>query len=141
MLLNNDLSAGIPAVLRGLDPGQILVPPLQAGWAVRRKSNHFAAYDQVATEFSNVAIKTLSETIDPRKLVELEDKLKTTVQIEFLKFRKLPPRLDTRIASAQIKEAGPSEVITHLRLKLVEESFEWTTVETEGGKQDRLVIE
>jgi glutamate--cysteine ligase len=52
VLLNNDLSAGIPAVLRGLDPGQILVPPLQAGWAVRRKSNHFAAYDQVAAEFA-----------------------------------------------------------------------------------------
>jgi glutamate--cysteine ligase len=54
VLLNNDLSAGIPAILRGLDPGQILVPPLQAGWAVRRKSNHFAAYDQVAAEFSKL---------------------------------------------------------------------------------------
>jgi glutamate--cysteine ligase len=54
VLLNNDLSAGIPAVLSGLDPGQILVPPLQAGWAVRRKSNHFAAYDQVAAEFSKL---------------------------------------------------------------------------------------
>ena len=54
VLLNNDLSAGIPAILRGLDPGQILVPPLQAGWAVRRKSNHFAAYDQVANEFSKL---------------------------------------------------------------------------------------
>jgi glutamate--cysteine ligase len=54
VVLNNDLSAGIPAVLRGLDPGQILVPPLQAGWAVRRKSNHFAAYDQVAAEFSKL---------------------------------------------------------------------------------------
>jgi len=54
VLLNNDLSAGIPAVLRNLDPGQILVPPLQAGWAVRRKSNHFAAYDLVADEFANL---------------------------------------------------------------------------------------
>ena len=54
VLLNNDLSAGIPAVLRGLDPDQVLVPPLQAGWAVRRKSNHFAAYDQVAAEFSQL---------------------------------------------------------------------------------------
>jgi glutamate--cysteine ligase len=54
VLLNNDLSAGIPAALRGLDPDQILVPPLQAGWAVRRKSNHFAAYDQVANEFSKL---------------------------------------------------------------------------------------
>jgi glutamate--cysteine ligase len=54
VLLNNDLSAGIPPVLRGLDPDQILVPPLQAGWAVRRKSNHFAAYDQVAAEFAKL---------------------------------------------------------------------------------------
>jgi glutamate--cysteine ligase len=54
VLLNNDLSAGIPPLLRNLDPDQILVPPLQAGWAVRRKSNHFAAYDQVADEFSKL---------------------------------------------------------------------------------------
>ena len=46
VLLNNDLSSGIPAILRGLDD-QIVIPPLQAGWAVRRKSNHFAAYDQI----------------------------------------------------------------------------------------------
>jgi glutamate--cysteine ligase len=53
LLLNNDLSAGIPPILRGLDD-QILVPPLQAGWAVRRKSNHFAAYDVVAAEFAQL---------------------------------------------------------------------------------------
>lgn len=53
ILLNNDLSAGIPDILRGLDD-QILVPPLQAGWAVRKKSVHFAAYDEVADEFARV---------------------------------------------------------------------------------------
>ena len=52
-LLNNDLSAGIPSILRGLED-QVLVPPLQAGWAVRRKSNHFAAYDVVAAEFAQL---------------------------------------------------------------------------------------
>lgn len=50
ILLNNDLSAGIPDILRGLDE-QFLVPPLHAGWAVRRKSVHFAAYDRVAEQF------------------------------------------------------------------------------------------
>ena len=53
VLLNNDLSAGIPDILRGIDD-QVLVPPLQAGWAVRRKSNHFAAYDVVADEFAQL---------------------------------------------------------------------------------------
>lgn len=51
ILLNNDLSAGIPEILQGLDE-QVLLPPLHAGWAVRRKSHHFAAYDQVANDFA-----------------------------------------------------------------------------------------
>ena len=51
ILLNNDLSAGIPAVLQSLEE-QFVLPPLHAGWAVRRKSTHFAAYDEVAGEFA-----------------------------------------------------------------------------------------
>jgi glutamate--cysteine ligase len=52
VLLNNDLSAGIPALLRGIE--QAVLPPLHAGWAVRRKSNHFTAYDRVAGEFATL---------------------------------------------------------------------------------------
>jgi glutamate--cysteine ligase len=51
ILLNNDLSAGIPDILKGLE-GQTLLPPLHAGWAVRRKSNHFKAYDEVVEKFA-----------------------------------------------------------------------------------------
>ena len=53
ILLNNDLSAGIPEVLQNLNE-QFVLPPLHAGWAVRRKSNHFAAYDEVADEFAKL---------------------------------------------------------------------------------------
>src|SRR5258706_548477 len=53
ILVNNDLSAGIPEILQGLD-GQVLMPPLHAGWATRRKSKHFAAYDEVAGEFARL---------------------------------------------------------------------------------------
>lgn len=52
VLLNNDLSGGIPEILTGLE--QKLMPPLHAGWAVRRKTNHFAAYDTVANEFGQL---------------------------------------------------------------------------------------
>jgi glutamate--cysteine ligase len=54
ILLNNDLSAGIPALLKGLDPGQTMLPPLHAGWAVRKKSNHFRAYEELATAFGRL---------------------------------------------------------------------------------------
>jgi glutamate--cysteine ligase len=53
ILVNNDLSAGIPEILQGLDE-QVLMPPLHAGWATRRKSAHFAAYDEIAGEFSRM---------------------------------------------------------------------------------------
>jgi len=52
ILLNNDLSGGIPDILRGLS--QPVMPPLYAGWSTRRKSQHFAAYDHVAEEFSKL---------------------------------------------------------------------------------------
>jgi glutamate--cysteine ligase len=53
ILVNNDLSSGIPPILEGLTE-QVLLPPLHAGWALRRKSAHFAAYDEVAAEFAEM---------------------------------------------------------------------------------------
>jgi glutamate--cysteine ligase len=53
ILLNNDLSAGIPPVLENINE-QYLLPPLHAGWSTRRKSSHFAAYDEVAKKFAKL---------------------------------------------------------------------------------------
>jgi glutamate--cysteine ligase len=47
ILLNNDLSAGVPGILEDLHE-QYLLPPLHAGWATRRKSKHFKCYEEVA---------------------------------------------------------------------------------------------
>ena len=52
VLLNNDLSMGVPAILQNLE--QTVIPPLHAGWATRRKSQHFTAYDSVAQEFAQL---------------------------------------------------------------------------------------
>jgi glutamate--cysteine ligase len=53
ILLNNDLSSGLPRVLDNLHE-QYLLPPLHAGWAVRRKSNHFHSYEEVAKKFAKL---------------------------------------------------------------------------------------
>lgn len=52
VLLNNDLSGGIPPILENIE--QSLIPPLHAGWSSRRKTNHFSAYNRVAEEFSDL---------------------------------------------------------------------------------------
>ena len=53
ILLNDDLSAGTPDVLKHLHE-QYLLPPLHAGWAQRRKSQHFRAYEEVSKKFAKL---------------------------------------------------------------------------------------
>lgn len=52
IVLNNDLSAGIPELLQNIS--QTVIPPLALGWASRLKSEHFRYYAEVADEFSKV---------------------------------------------------------------------------------------
>jgi glutamate--cysteine ligase len=53
ILLNNDLSAGVPRALQHLHE-QYLLPPLHAGWGVRRMSQHFQSYEEVAKKFAKL---------------------------------------------------------------------------------------
>lgn len=53
ILLNDDLAGGVPPALRGLHE-QYLLPPLHAGWEVRRKSRHFRSYEEVAKKFAKL---------------------------------------------------------------------------------------
>jgi glutamate--cysteine ligase len=50
VLLNNDLSAGIPAILRDIEQPVIAA---RRGWA-RAKSHHFHSYDRVAEDFAKL---------------------------------------------------------------------------------------
>lgn len=52
LLLNNDLSTGIPEILKNLS--QNIQPTTQIGWTSRLKSNHFHYYSLVADEFSSL---------------------------------------------------------------------------------------
>ena len=53
ILLNNDLRSGIPGILEDLHE-QYLLPPLHAGWSVRRNSTHFKCYEEVAKRFGKL---------------------------------------------------------------------------------------
>jgi glutamate--cysteine ligase len=53
ILLNNDLSAGVPGILEDLHE-QHLLPPLHASGSVRRKSRHFQAYEEVCKRFAKL---------------------------------------------------------------------------------------
>lgn len=50
LLLNNDLSDGIPDILMNL--AQPVIPPAALGWSQRLKSGHFQCYAEVSDEFA-----------------------------------------------------------------------------------------
>lgn len=52
VLLNNDLSSGIPDILQNLE--QRVEPSVLLGWSSRLKSQHFRIYDKVVQEFANL---------------------------------------------------------------------------------------
>lgn len=52
VLLNNDMSGGVPAILENLE--QPVLPPPELGWSNRIKSGHFAIYRQVCEEFADM---------------------------------------------------------------------------------------
>ena len=49
VLLNTDLSGGVPLALDALD--QPILPPVHAGWYVRRKHDHFQKYAELCDRF------------------------------------------------------------------------------------------
>ena len=53
ILLNNELSVGIPGMLEDLNE-QYLLPPLHATATVRLKSRHFKAYDELCKRFAKL---------------------------------------------------------------------------------------
>jgi glutamate--cysteine ligase len=53
ILLNTELALGVPKALQGLHE-QYLLPPLHAGWTVRRKSQHLRSYEELAKKFAKL---------------------------------------------------------------------------------------
>ena len=92
ILLNNDLAAGTPPQLMGLHE-QYLLPPLHAGWSVRRKSQHFRAYEEVAKRFGKLLgmdpwlITPMSQSVDMHGKKGLEA-LQTAADAQLTKVRR-----------------------------------------------------
>ena len=76
IILNNDLSGGVPNKLKDLD--QNIIPPLSAGWPTRRKSTHFNYYNEIVEEFSKFTkidpwlINPYFEKLDGLNFIERE---------------------------------------------------------------------
>lgn len=101
----------------------------------------------IADELVLTVIKALGHaerkggTAESAQLAKFSDGLKAAVRLEFLNLRKAPPRLLVQVTTAELREAGPKELLTYLHLSISEEAFEWTVIESQGKSHDRLVPE
>ncbi|OGO95150.1 MAG: glutamate--cysteine ligase [Coxiella sp. RIFCSPHIGHO2_12_FULL_42_15] len=74
VILNNDLSEGVPEILQGVE--QTIMPSIKLGWSNRLKSEHFEYYQIICNEFA------LLLNIDPWLLNPLFDKCP---EVDFMK--------------------------------------------------------
>jgi glutamate--cysteine ligase len=88
LLLNNDLSTGVPDILQGLS--QNIKPSEQLGWFSRLKSQHFDLFAQVATEFSEITgidpwfIKPYSSAVEAVDFMAVEGIDRLTAEVDKL---------------------------------------------------------
>jgi len=75
------------------------------------------------------------------RIEKLESELKTELYMEFSKFLKAPNRLNVAITTAELREAGSSEVMANIHLSITEDAFEWSVIESDGKPRSRLVPE
>lgn len=90
VVLNNDLSSGVPDMLQNLE--QPVIPPVKLGWDTRLKSTHFNFYNEVVAEFASLIdldpwlINPLFSAMDGvnfmsgEGVAELADKTETLLQ-------------------------------------------------------------
>jgi len=102
----------------------------------------------ITDEFVNSVIQTLREShtqkeiiLEEGRLDQLAEELKHSSYVDLSNFIQSPPRLDVLVTTAELREAGPSDRLTYVHLTVSESGVEWTTVESKGKTQSRLVPE
>src|SRR6267378_476969 len=79
--------------------------------------------NRIADDFANTSARTLAHlelrggAVESAQISTIEADLKAEARLELLKLRGPPPRLDVLVTTQEIREAGPSDVITRVRLK------------------------
>ena len=100
-----------------------------------------------ADELVSTAMKILTNlereagVIEPEHYEKFSDELKSAVRMEFLNLRTAPPRLHVLVTTAELREAGPQELLAHLHLAISEEAVEWTVIESQGRTYNKLIPE
>ena len=102
---------------------------------------------RIANDLANTAVRVIRESskhkaeLKPAELSQFGDDLRDESRREFLRLRTLPPRLHVLVTTREVKEAGRTDNVARLKLRISEEHLEWTLIERDDGPQGRLIPE
>jgi hypothetical protein len=95
----------------------------------------------VAERLSQAATECLTKLLGPDRVEGLSTGLRDAARLRLLRIQPPPPRLTALVTTREVRESGPAENITHLRITLSEEALELTQIDFNGETQVRLVPE
>ncbi|MCL5267158.1 MAG: hypothetical protein M1469_03525 [Bacteroidetes bacterium] len=78
--------------------------------------------------------------LKPASMEKFANDLKSSMQREFTKFLVAPPRLNVLATTAELKEAGPIEILAQLEFTISEEGMEWSSIQQEGEVSKQFLI-
>ena len=87
ILLNTPLTAGVPKPLLSVHE-QYLLPPLHAGWTVRRMGRHFEVYEEVAKKFAKLLgmdpwlLHPITQSCGPVNVEQAQDLDRVRAQVD-----------------------------------------------------------
>lgn len=102
----------------------------------------------ITNEFVNSVIQILREShtqkeiiLEEGRLDQIAEELKNSSYVDLSNIIQSPPRLSVLVTTAEVRESGPSDRLTYVHLTVSESGIEWTTTESKGKTQSRLVPE
>jgi len=99
------------------------------------------ADDLVATTLQNLDPQRVAGADRSAPLEELAADLRTAARAELLALATPPPRLEVLVTTAELRDAGPRELLAQLHLSVSEEAFEWSFSDAQGQARSKLIPE
>lgn len=96
--------------------------------------------NRFADRLTSAAIGSLADTIGTEKASKVASGLDDAARLALFELRTPPPRISALVETGQVREAGPAETVTRVRLTLREDSMELTTIESDDGESTQRLI-
>jgi hypothetical protein len=94
-----------------------------------------------AQKASTAAANIVARFVTEEKSEGLAGRLRMSALRRFAQAQPAPPRLNALVRTGEVREAGPIELITRVRLTISEESLDLVEIDSDGESRTRLVPE